>query len=202
MKINDPDYWDLKFKEYKERGISRIDLPGFDLIAGKIKEGDTVLDFGCGTGDFLKHISNIPGIRLYGCDISRFAALDALKKLPDLAWYDNITIFNDYFDVITCIHVLEHFEDPVKCITDLKKALKPDGWLIVVLPFHDRYWLEHHKIWGKIEVEELFSHFDCDVETMVRNSTELGKHGKIFIKQYRDGALFEEVICFVKFHNP
>ena len=206
MQVNSPEYWDFKWKEYQimyaEQGKRRIDLPGFDMILSKIKEGDRVLDFGCGLGEFLTHVAHaMPTVKLYGCDISQEACLTVLNKDFDVAWYEDITIFTDYFDVITVIHSLEHFIDPVQCIKDLKKALKPNGWLIVILPYHDWYWIEHYRVWGKTEIEECFAHFDCNINTVIRNPTVLLDNGKIMPKIYPNGDLFEEAICFIQFNS-
>lgn len=201
LEPNTPEYWDAKYIEYLGKGLNRVDLPGFDMMVGKIKPNDRVLDFGCGCGEWLRHISQaVPEAKLYGSDISIIAMRESLKNVPDLAWYDDVSIFNDYFDVVTCLHTIEHFKEPVECIKLLKQVLKPDGLLIVVIPWKDQVWQEHYKIWGKAEVEELFNHFDCDVKSIVRYPTNLNRDNKIIFKEYQNGTLFREVICFVRFN--
>jgi len=199
--INSPEYWDMKWTQYNIQGLCRIDLPGFDLLVGHIKENDRVLDFGCGRGEWLNHISEVvPTARLYGSDISVVAGAQALKNVQTLTWTDDISIYENHFDVVTCLHTLEHFKDPFKCIQDLKKTLKPNGLMIVVLPWHDQVWEEHYKIWGKTEIEDLFSSFDCKIKLIVRNSTFL-ENNKIIFKAYDNGTLFQEVICFIRFNE-
>jgi 2-polyprenyl-3-methyl-5-hydroxy-6-metoxy-1,4-benzoquinol methylase len=38
------------------------------------------------------------------------------------------------FDIILCRHVLEHVHDPLTLLKNIKSLLKPDGFLILVLP--------------------------------------------------------------------
>ncbi len=40
------------------------------------------------------------------------------------------------YDLIICYHVLEHIEDDVKAIKELRRILKPEGLLIIQTPFH------------------------------------------------------------------
>jgi len=201
--VNTVKYWDYRFKQHIALGFRRVDLPGFDMIAGKIKDHDRVLEVGCGMGEYLQHVSKVkPTAELFGSDISFVAAAECQKRIPDLAWTNDITIYEDgYFNVIFCIHTLEHVEDPGVLLKELKRLLKPSGWLVIVLPYLDRPWHEHHKIWGKPEIKELFNEFDCEVEIVIRNATNLGEDGKIFIKGYEDGIPFQEAVCFVRFKN-
>ena len=39
------------------------------------------------------------------------------------------------FDVILCNHVLEHVEDDLKALSEIKRVLKSDGWAILQVPF-------------------------------------------------------------------
>lgn len=58
---------------------------------------------------------------------------DAMKKYG--------TVLRGKFDLILCISVLEHVEDPSRVVENLKKLLKPGGYLFVSVPFFYNY---HH----------------------------------------------------------
>lgn len=38
-------------------------------------------------------------------------------------------------DVIFCNHVLEHVENDIKALNEIKRVLKPSGWAILQIPF-------------------------------------------------------------------
>jgi SAM-dependent methyltransferase len=130
------------------------------------------------------------------------AMVETLKLVPDCAWTNDATIYPDgFFDVVYCIHTIEHFTDTLSTMLLLKRLLKKDGWLVMVIPYLDHEWHEHYKIWGKAEIEELFEPFSCDVSIIVREALMLDKAGNIFVKRYTDGTPFQEAVCFVKFKN-
>ena len=41
----------------------------------------------------------------------------------------------NHFDVVLCNHVLEHVQDDIKAMSEIKRVLKPGGWSIMQVPF-------------------------------------------------------------------
>ena len=201
--INSPEYWDYRWRDYRDGQVVRIDPEGFELMATKVKDGERVIDFGCGIGWFLEFLNHkYPNCKLFGCDISHMAMVETLKLVPDCAWSNDATVYPDgYFDVVFCIHTIEHFTDSLPTMLLLKRILKKDGWLVMVIPYLDHVWHEHYKIWGKAEIQELFEPFSCDVSITIREAMMLDKTGNVYIKKYEDGTSFREAICFVKFKD-
>ena len=39
------------------------------------------------------------------------------------------------FDVVLCNHVLEHVQDDIKAMSEIRRVLKPGGWSILQVPF-------------------------------------------------------------------
>ena len=122
------------------------------LLKSWAKNGAHVLDVGCSTGDFIRHVKD--EYLTYGIDYSEFAIKEAIKKNPELA--DNLKfgsiektdLGNRLFDIICLWDVIEHIWDPVKVISDLFSRLKPGGGLMISTPAIDsfnarllgRYW--------------------------------------------------------------
>jgi len=46
----------------------------------------------------------------------------------------NIPLDDNSYDVIFCNHVLEHVEDDAKCMSELYRVMKKDGWGIMQVP--------------------------------------------------------------------
>ena len=96
-----------------------------------------VLDFGCGTGDFLKHA------REYASSISAVevdAGLrDRLSSIKGLTLFSSLGEINkkQKFDVIFLFHVLEHIAEPISLLKTLGNHLSEDGKIIIEVPNAD-----------------------------------------------------------------
>ncbi len=42
---------------------------------------------------------------------------------------------DNHFDAVLCNHVLEHVQDDIKAMSEIKRVLKPGGWAIMQVPF-------------------------------------------------------------------
>ncbi len=87
---------------------------------GNVRQGESVLELGCGTGDIL---GNIEAKRRIGTDISPGMIAVAKKKYPTMEWYAGVigTIpLRETFDVIILSDVIEHLEDVEGTFRDLK----------------------------------------------------------------------------------
>ena len=108
---------------------------GLKLIES-FKHPGRLLDVGCGMGIFLT-IAKEKGWEVSGVDISDYAARFARErfdlscfagKLKDLRFQDR------YFDVITMWDVIEHFEDPLDELNEIKRILADDGIILFDTP--------------------------------------------------------------------
>ena len=156
---------DFYFKfENKFRGNENSILSGLEIydslihqIICKLKE-PTILDIGCGRGEFLKkwqkYTPNVIGIendskmakvcRLKNLNIIEDNALDSLQKLSD-----------NSISIITIFHLIEHleFEYISDVLSDCLRVLHDDGILIIETPSIDNiivsiknFYLDHsHK---------------------------------------------------------
>lgn len=46
-----------------------------------------------------------------------------------------IPFSESHFDVVLCNHVLEHVQDDIKAMSEIKRVLRPGGWAIMQVPF-------------------------------------------------------------------
>lgn len=102
------------------------------------------LEIGCGTGFVLTDISgNFPDVRLNGSEIFTEGLGFAAKRLPsvDLMQMDARQIpFINEFDVIGAFDVLEHIKEDELALSQIHKALKPDGVMLLTIPQHPWLW--------------------------------------------------------------
>lgn len=111
------------------------------LKEAALKEGSSVLDFGCGPGSYLRPLAKIvgPSGKIYALDVHPLAIqmveqLAARKRLPNIT-----TILSDcqtalpdqHLDAILLYDVLHEFERPGEVLRELHRVLKPAGVLSV-----------------------------------------------------------------------
>lgn len=100
-------------------------------------KGKVVLDAGCGTGELPFLIAKKGAAKVIGVDYSR-EAIEAAKKmyaLPNCEFRcEDIKKIKGTFDVITSLGTLEHVDDPLGVLMQLKKMLNPGGSLIITCP--------------------------------------------------------------------
>ena len=118
----------------------------------------SVLDFGAGTGDFLKICKN-NNWQVLGIEPSAEARENAVKK--GIYLKENLLdITNQKFDVITLWHVLEHVENLKNTIKVLKSLLQPEGRIVVAVPNYKSYDAEFYKeYWAAYDVPRHLWHF-------------------------------------------
>lgn len=106
-------------------------------IVSILKPGNKILDVGVGLGRLLSQIEL--NVEKFGVDISKSYLSEAkdkginvcLSKIEELPYHDNL------FDVIVTTDVLEHVFDLNQCVKEIKRVLKPDGYLIVRVPYKE-----------------------------------------------------------------
>lgn len=128
------------------------------LIDGFELNGKTILDIGCGTGDFLVAAKK-DGWNIIGLEPNIKAKEIAMTK--GLSIVDDLTILEpNSVDVITMWHVLEHVSDLNSQIKAIKRVLKKDGILIIAVPNYKSYDAKYYKsFWAAYDVPRHLWHF-------------------------------------------
>lgn len=99
-----------------------------------------ILDVGCANGVYLYNLRN-QGWDVYGIEPSQEAVnfarnKFALKNVKQGFLEDN-NYPDEFFDVVTLRHVIEHLPDPKEAIMEIKRILKKGGLLIITTPNFD-----------------------------------------------------------------
>ena len=111
-----------------------------------------MLDFGCGTGAFLEHLERFGAVSAVDSDASAVAFCHTRGRTEvQLVPADVPLPFPDAsFDLATALDVVEHIDDDVAALTELRRVLRPDGVLLVAVPAFMFLWgkqdeVSHHK---------------------------------------------------------
>ncbi|MFC9259618.1 class I SAM-dependent methyltransferase [Streptomyces hydrogenans] len=149
-----------------------------DLVARKLalKEGDRLLDVGCGWGSMAIHAAREYGARVVGITLSREQAAFARKRIAEEGLTDRIEIrVQDYrdvadgpFDAISSIGMAEHvgavrYREYADLLYGL---LKPGGRLL------------NHQISRRPEPDEEAYHVDAFIDAYVFPDGELAPMGR------------------------
>jgi ubiquinone/menaquinone biosynthesis C-methylase UbiE len=122
----------------------RFQNPRAKLERVGIREGQTVLDFGCGIGSFAIPAAQIVGERgkVYALDIHPLA-IEAVEKKARKKKLTNITAIlsdrdtglpDERIDVILLYDTIHMIKDKQALLEELHRVLKPDGLLSVWAP--------------------------------------------------------------------
>jgi 2-polyprenyl-6-hydroxyphenyl methylase/3-demethylubiquinone-9 3-methyltransferase len=98
-----------------------------------------VLDVGCHGGRFTQEVvTRYPSSRISGIDMSQHAIRYAKKRNPKVdfrvARAESLPYKNGSFDLVTCFEVLEHVEDPVQVVGEMRRVLSPQGYIMMLVP--------------------------------------------------------------------
>jgi SAM-dependent methyltransferase len=126
-----------------------------------LKSGN-LLDVGSGTGHFAS-VMKKSGWRVKGIEISekarKFSAATFGLDIIDPVRISELDA--NSFDCVTMWHVLEHFHDPHRYISDILTLLKPGGTCLVALPNSSSFDAKYYRhLWAAFDVPRHLWHFD------------------------------------------
>lgn len=113
----------------------------------------TILDVGCASGWFLSQLSKkFPAAKCSGIDIYDDAIKYGRKKYPKFSFYTadahKLPFKAATFDLVVCTEVLEHVEDPMGVVLEIKRVLKENGQAIIELDSGSILFSTVWFIWG------------------------------------------------------
>jgi SAM-dependent methyltransferase len=123
-------------------GRRRI-IAGFvEAIIGQSKDDNRrILDVGCGTGANLEMLARFG--RAEGVDISAdalaFCRARGLQKVRQSA-AESLPYDDASFDLVTALDVIEHLDDDVAGLREMRRVLQPGGRLLIFVPAFNFLW--------------------------------------------------------------
>ena len=123
----------------------------------EVPDGATVLDVGCNDGAMMQLLRDAKKCDVTGIDVSETALNLARQKGLKVFNMDaeRMPFMNASFDVVILREVLVHIHEPIKALREIRRVLKPNGFLLGSTPhsnlerivwddkrFHHRYYDE------------------------------------------------------------
>lgn len=144
-----------------------------EMIGGLLPKKGTILDIGCGTGNFIQ------ACKQNGWSVSATEPDSEARKTASERVGESVTrsIFDPKlapltFDIITMWHVLEHVHQLNETIGWLRNHLNPGGKIIIAVPNPESYdALKYGKYWAAYDVPRHLYHFTKNVMKQL-----MGKH--------------------------
>ncbi|MBE7473080.1 MAG: class I SAM-dependent methyltransferase [Anaerolineales bacterium] len=135
-----------------------------------LKKSGRILDIGCGRGQMLYEFKK-RGWQTFGTELTESKAQAAREEFG----LDVLTVpleacgFEDnFFDVVTLWHVLEHLPYPRETLREINRVLKKDGFLVVAVPHFDSWEARIFKgKWFHLDVPRHYYHFSLQTLTQM-----------------------------------
>jgi SAM-dependent methyltransferase len=119
------------------------------LDGARLPPSARVLDAGCGSGrtlDELAAYGSVAGVELdpRGVEAARARGHADVQVAP----VETIPHPDASFDLVTCLDVIEHTDDDVDSLRELRRVTRPGGAALVTVPAYPRLWSRHDEVNG------------------------------------------------------
>lgn len=157
-------------------------------LVERFSNGGRILDAGCAEGKFLWALDPANWQR-YGVEFSENVVELVRSKIDGLELiagdlYSN-RLRENFFDVVTFWHVLEHLPDPRRVLNRVYSLLRPNGWLFISLPNLDSWqarWFRRH--WYAFDdVPRHLYHFSPESIRMLLDETGFSVKRELFFSR-------------------
>lgn len=143
----------------------------------QLKEGQSFLDIGCGTGFAVGYAASLTGDKGYFCGIDLSSkmiekAIENSQGFHNVHFYkanvESMPFEDNTFDAAICTNSFHHYIDPVKALKEIRRVLKPGGRIHIldattddltirlVEKFIMSWQRSHVKLYSTDEFRELF----------------------------------------------
>ena len=103
------------------------------------QKNKVLLEVGCGGGIFATNRPKDYDVEIYGIDISEYSVnfcrkLDCYKGVKKADVEKEIPYPSELFDIVYADQVVEHLQNPLSAVLEMKRVLKEGGLLVINVP--------------------------------------------------------------------
>jgi len=99
-------------------------------------EDKRILDLGCGVGAFMRRLEEY-SVTIYGTDVERPSLLQGSEEGIGnlmLAVGERMPLRDESFDIVILHEVLEHVENDLQTLREIRRLLAPGGSVVIFVP--------------------------------------------------------------------
>lgn len=183
----------------------------YSMVSNYVSRG-TLLDIGCGTGEFLNHFSK-RGWNVCGVEPSSSARKMAITNYNlNVLDEDKIAQLKDEsFNVISMWHVLEHVHLLSDRLKQINRIISKDGLLVIAVPNYTSYDAKHYREkWAAYDLPRHLYHFSPKTmnQLLTQNGFQLVKtlpmkfdsfYVSMLSEKYKNGKINYIKACLIGF---
>ncbi|HEV2982717.1 MAG TPA: methyltransferase domain-containing protein [Solirubrobacteraceae bacterium] len=127
------------------RGRRRVIARVIDALA--LSPRPRILDAGCGSGRNMVDLARrgtVTGIELSDTSVALARERGAGEVIAGSVM--QMPFASDSFDLAVCLDVIEHLEDDVGALRELRRVVSPGGALLVTVPAYQWLWSGHDEV--------------------------------------------------------
>jgi ubiquinone/menaquinone biosynthesis C-methylase UbiE len=134
------------------RAIWPQELPLFErYVRGGLPSSPRLLDAGCGTGEITGRLAELfPGATVLGVDVEERHLASARARLGAFASrvsFERRSVFDlelppGSFDLVVCRHVVQAIPHADRVLAELRRVLRPGGWLHLLAEDYGMVWMQ------------------------------------------------------------
>jgi len=132
--VEDDHWWYRGRRRVLDRVIGSLALPA----------GSDILDAGCGSGRNMVELArygDVTGIELSPTSVA--VARDRRVGEVVEGSVEELPFAQDSFDFAVCLDVIEHLDDDLRTLRELRRVIRPGGRLLVTVPAYPSLWSSH-----------------------------------------------------------
>lgn len=135
--VENDHWWYRGRRRVLDRVIASLDLP----------PGARILDAGCGSGRnmvLLARYGEVTGVELAEASVAVARRRGVGEVIAGSV--DDMPFADDHFDFAVSLDVLEHLDDDLCSLREMRRVVRPGGQLMVTVPAYPWLWSSHDEV--------------------------------------------------------